>query len=382
MKIFYLINSRIPSEKAEGLEAMKLCEALGELAEVVMIAPFRFNKIKSDPFAFYGVKRNFKIIRLPVVDLISFFSHRVTYALEAVSFSLCSLLYVLFFSQTKDVIFGHDQISLFPVSFFRKKVFYDIHDFPKGRLFLYRRLFKNLRGIVTTNNWKKSELARKFNLAEEKIISCPNGVDFAEFDLKISKSDARKKLGLPEDKFLAGYVGMLKTMGMEKGIDTAIQSLEYLPENVVLSFVGGNKQDIKHYEDLAESLRVKNRVWFAGFVKHDLVPMYLKAFDVLIAPFPKTDHYEYYMCPMKVIEYMATDRPIVATDLHSIREIVSEKESVFVRPDDAKALAKGIKTVMTNESFAKEISENALKKVRNFSWEKRAQAITEFIRSE
>lgn len=379
MKIFYLINSRIPSEKAEGLEAMKLCEALGELAEVVMVAPFRFNAVKSDPFLFYGVKRNFKIIRLPVIDLISFFSHRATYALEATSFSFASVLYLLFFSQTNNVIFGHDQISLFPASFFRKNVFYDIHDFPKGRLFLYRRFFKNLRGIVTTNQWKKSELVKKFSILEDKIISCPNGVDFEEFDVKISKTEARKKLGLPQDKFLVGYVGMLRTMGMEKGIDTAIKALEYLPENVVLMLVGGNKQDIGEYESLAEKKGVKNRVLFAGFVKHEMIPFYLKAFDALIAPFPKTDHYEYYMCPMKVIEYMASGRPMVVSDLHSIREIVSEKECVFVRPDDAKSLSDGIKTLMNNESFAKEISENALKKARNFSWENRARTIVDFM---
>lgn len=379
MKIFYLINSRIPSEKAEGLEAMKLCEALGDLAEVVMVAPSRCNAIKGDPFLFYGVRKNFKILKIPVLDLIPFVSHPVIFWLEAGSFSLVSFLYLLIFSKPSDAVFSHDHISLFSVSFFRKKVFYDIHDFPKGRLFFYRRLFKNLMGIVTTNLWKKSELARKFNLPEEKIISCPNGVDFSEFDLKISKSDARKKLGLPEDKFLAGYVGMLKTMGMEKGIDTAIQALPYLPENVVLTLVGGNKKDIGQYESFAEKSGMKKRVFFAGFVKHEAVPLYLKAFDVLIAPFPKTDHYEFYMCPMKVIEYMASDRPIVASDLNSIHEIVSEKECVFVRPDDAKSLSEGIKTVMNSESFAKEISENALKKARNFSWENRARTIVDFM---
>lgn len=380
MKIFYLINSRIPSEKAEGLEAMKLCEALGEKAEVVMVAPRRWNTEKGDPFVYYGVKNNFTIIRLPVFDLIAFFSHRITFWLEAGSFSLVSFLYLLFFSHTDDVIFGHDQISLFPISFLRNKVFYDIHDFPKGQLFFYRRLFKNLKGVVTTNNWKRTELMRKFGLSETKVISCPNGVEFSKFDISVSKAEAREQLHLPADKFLVGYVGMLKTMGMEKGIDTAITSLKYLPANVVLVLVGGNKQDVEQYEKLAEKLEVRNQVLFVGWVKHDVIPLYLKAFDALIAPFPKTDHYEFYMCPMKVIEYMASGRPMVVSSLHSIREIVTEKESIFVRPDDAPALSEGIKNIITHENFAKEISENALQKAKNYSWENRAEAIINFMK--
>lgn len=402
-KIFYLINSRMPTEKAEGVEAMKLCEAFAEARgytrsddnaadtrgnqresafaiEVEMVAPRRLNKIKEDPFAFYGVERNFEIVKLPVIDLIPFLSSKIIFWIEAVTFSISCLIYLLIYSRKNDIIFSHNQISLFLISFLRKNAFYDIHDFPKKQTGLYGRLFKNLAGIITTNKWKREQLIKKFKLDEKKVFSWPNGVDLEKFDLKISKEEARRKLNLPQDKYLAGYVGMLKTMGMGKGIETAIESLKFLLENVMLVLVGGSKEDVDEYKKAAEGAGLVEKVNFVGWVKHELIPYYLKAFDVLIAPFPRNDHYEFYMCPMKILEYMASKRPIVASDLNSIRELISGKESVLIQPESEEALASGIKQIIENQQFADEISSSAFNKARNFTWRSRAQAIINFIK--
>ncbi|MFA4818122.1 MAG: glycosyltransferase family 4 protein [Parcubacteria group bacterium] len=379
MKIFYLINSRIPTEKAEGIEAMKLCEALAKTAEVVMVAPVRFNKIKEDPFSFYNIEKKFRLVRLPAIDLIPFFNSKIIFWLEAVSFAAAAFFYLLFFSKKEDVIFSHDQISLYPATFIRKWTIYDIHDFPRGRLNFYRRLFKNLAGVITTNRWKRQKLISDFGLTENKVISQPNGVDLAKFDLMISKEEARVKFGLPQEKILVGYVGMLKTMSMEKGIETAIRSLKYLSNQTFLVLVGGRKEDIEEYKKVAEDAGLSQRTIFVGWVKHETVPSYLKAFDVLIAPFPKQDHYDYYMCPMKILEYMASGRPIVTSDLNSIREIISEEESVLVRPDNVEALAEGIKSVLNDQPLAEKKSARAFEKLKNFSWDKRAQIILNFI---
>ena len=412
MKIFYLINSRMPTEKAEGVEAMKLCEAFAKARgytrsddntadtrgnyisgnqrsnqresasiEVEMVAPRRLNKIKEDPFAFYGVERNFKIVKLPVIDLIPFLSSKIIFWIEAISFSVSCLIYLLIYSKKEDIIFSHDQISLFLISFLRKNAFYDIHDFPRGGFGLYGCLFKNLAGIITTNKWKREQLIKKFKLNENKILSWPNGVDLEKFDLKISKEEARKKLDLPQDKILVGYVGMLKTMGMGKGIETAIGALKFLLENVMLVLVGGSEEDVDEYEKAAERAGLVEKVNFVGWVKHELIPYYLKAFDVLIAPFPRNDHYEFYMCPMKILEYMASKRPIVASDLNSIRELISEKESVLIQPESEEALAAGIKQIIENQQFADEISSSAFNKAQNFTWQNRAQAIINFMES-
>lgn len=381
MKIFYLINSRIPTEKAEGLEAMKLCEALADLAKLEFIAPRRFNKIKQDPFVFYGAKNNFKIKKLPVIDFMPIVSGRIVFWLEAISFSLAAFFYLLFNSNKNDIIFSHDQISLQLVSLIRRNVFYDMHDFPRSRFWLYRSLFKRLRGITTTNNWKREQLIKKFNLEENKILAWPNGVELEKFNINISKEEARKKLNLPTDKILIGYVGMLKTMGMEKGIDTAIEAMKLLSESARLVLVGGRQEDVEYYKNFTDKLGLRERVLFIGWAEHRAIPLYLKAFDLVIAPFPKSDHYNYYMSPMKIFEYMASGRPIVASDLNSIREIINDESAALVKPDSAQALAEGVNLVLNDKRLAEKISARAYEKVKNFSWQSRAQAIINFIKS-
>jgi len=62
MKIYYLANARIPTEKAHGFQIMKMCEGFANQGvNVELIIPQRYNYIKDDPFKFYGIRNNFKI---------------------------------------------------------------------------------------------------------------------------------------------------------------------------------------------------------------------------------------------------------------------------------------------------------------------------------
>ena len=67
----------------------------------------------------------------------------------------------------------------------------------------------------------------------------------------IDKNEARKILNLPVDKNIVGYVGLFKTMGMEKGINTMILSLKNLSEKVIMVFIGGKDEEITEYKKLA-----------------------------------------------------------------------------------------------------------------------------------
>ena len=105
----------------------------------------------------------------------------------------------------------------------------------------------------------------------------------------------------------------------------------------------------------------------------------MKAFNVCAMPFPRNEHYAYHMSPLKLFEYMASKRPIVASDLPSIREILNEESAILVEPGNPKALAEGIKKVLQDEELAKKLAENAHRDVQQYSWEKRAEKILEFM---
>ncbi len=379
-KIFLIFHGRFPSEKAAALFAAKSAEAFASAGrEVVLLVPRRLGRFKKSATDFYGVKNNFQAVFLPVIDLFPFpilkwFAFYVSF----VSFSVSAFMYLRRHAERGVVIYSNESLPLFLASFSFLNTVYEIHDFPKNKFF-YRRLFGRVKYIVATNRWKKEQLQKIFGIAPAQIIAEPNAVSLEEFENLPSQKDLRVRLNFPEESKIVCYLGMLRTMGMEKGILTALKALQGLPKNTVLLLVGGSDEDIAFYRKRTEKLGELLRVIFAGLVPHKDVPLYLSASDVLIAPFPKNAHYEFYMSPMKIFEYMASGRPIVASDMVSIREILNESTAALVLPDDADSLREGIARVLDDKEIARNLSERARDTVSNFTWAKRAQRILNFI---
>ena len=152
----------------------------------------------------------------------------------------------------------------------------------------------------------------------------------------------------------------------------------------LLCCVGGNEQEIKDYQDVAQGLGLSlERVIFVERVPPFRIPLYLKAFDVLVMPFPWVSHYAFFMSALKLFEYMAACKPITASDLPSIREILQDgKNGVLVEPDNAKALAEGIKKVLEDGSLARSVANQARQDANEYSWDNRCKNILRFINLE
>src|SRR5687768_11553111 len=94
MKIKYIANIRLPTEKAHGVQIMKMCEAFALAgADVELIVPRRRSIIHEDPFTYYGVRKNFSITKLFTVDLIGVIP-RLGFWVESIFFSLSLILHL------------------------------------------------------------------------------------------------------------------------------------------------------------------------------------------------------------------------------------------------------------------------------------------------
>jgi len=377
MRLIYIANMRLPTEKAHGIQIMKMCEAFALSGiEVELVVPWRFNPMKEDPFEYYGVEKNFEITKLPCIDLMPLarFLGRLAFWIQSFSFAKSAFWYAFF--KKADIIYSRDVPPLFFLSFFKRNLVWENHN--RNFNFIVRRVLKKCRKIIViTKGLKDFYISKGAEL--DKILVAPDGVDIEKFNIDISKEKARQKLNLPLDKILIGYAGMFRTMGMEKGIDVAVKTLNYLDEQHILVLVGGRNKDIEFYQKLAKDWSLEDRVLFIGQVKHREVPFYLKAFDVLIAPFPDNEHYRLYMSPLKIFEYMASQRPIAASDLPSLREVLNEENSVLIEPDNPRSLAEGVKNILQNADLADKISKQAYSDVQKYTWEKRAERILGFV---
>ncbi len=375
MKIFYLANIRLPTEKAHGIQIMNMCAAFAVCGvEVVLIVPRRKNSIKDNPFHFYTIKPSFTIIYLPCLDLIPFekWLGRAAFYIQSLSFLMVCRVYALF--KNYDYIYTRD---LWVTSLFTS-VILELHTIS-GRIKKMLSLWKKhlSKCIVLTQAMARD--LEHIGFLPSQIKVAPDGVDLPRFQVGETKTGAREKVGLPNDKILLGYVGMLRTMGVEKGLSILVQALVGLSEQVCLVVVGGHNDDIFAYQTLACSLGVEDRVFFVGQVPHAMIPVYLRSFDMVAAPFPPTEHYMHYMSPLKLFEYMASGKPIIASDLPSMREVLNEEGAFWVKEHNADVWREKIAYVLLHTAEAEQKAVISYEGVKKLQWQDRAERIIDFL---
>lgn len=375
MKLVYLTTARIPDDWAHVLQILTMCEAFGKAGvEVELLAPKRARTIAIDPYVYAGVEEVFRITKLPCIDLFPGTENSFLFYVRVFSFLIVARLYLLF--RSFDVLYTREHLAGLMFNNF----VYEVHSRPDAGKGLYARLWKKARAFVVLTSFMKDTYV-KAGIPSTRIHIAADGVRLDEFALPVAKPEARRRLGLPEDAYLYGYVGTLKTMQMEKGVACGIDALAELDNRVRFYVVGGEQEDIDEYKAYAEREGVAERTVFVGKVAHADIPLYLAAFDVVIAPFPDFEHYRYYMSPLKIFEYLAAGVPMIVSDIPSLREILTDETAVFIPPADAHALAAALMDLRDDPQKGRALANAARADAKRFTWDARAKGILAFIRS-
>jgi glycosyltransferase involved in cell wall biosynthesis len=344
-KLFYVGNVRLPTEKAHGIQIIKNCEALARMGvEVELVIPKRKNSITQDVFEYYDVAKTFKVTYLPCWDLVRW--GRFGYWIELLTFFERAVWYLLF---QKGNFYTREEFLAFCLKLLGKSVVWEAH---MGQKNIFVRCLAWFRVPVVVISHGLKELYLDLGMNVEDILVAPDGVDLQLFEMRISRQEARRKLGLSEEGRLVVYTGSLYAW---KGVETLNQAALMLPDVQVLVVTG------KSYAE---------------------IPLYLKAANVLVIPnSAQSDISKKYTSPMKLFEYMASGTPIVASDLPSLREVLDESLAYFFTPDNAADLAKVINKAITEARDADGKAKQALHEVTKYTWERRSEKILSFIKS-
>jgi glycosyltransferase involved in cell wall biosynthesis len=389
MKLLYIANIRLPTEKAHGLQIVQNCEAFADAgAQVTLWVARRVNtpelRAIRDVWAHYGVKQNFALRRLPCIDLLPLVPGRVDRVAQVIfliqlwTFALVAAGRAIF--AQADVIYSRDEAVLLLLSLIkpRRALAYEAHTRSHGRIgrALQKRVVRRV-GQVFAVTGKLGEDLIGLGAQADCVHVAHDGIRRERFEGVPEQGAARRKIGWSADAFVVGYVGRLQTMAMDKGVATLVEALAKVG-GCALALVGGpDETAVELRARWVELGQDEARFLYAGQVAPERVPLYLSAFDVCAMPFPWTTHFAYYASPIKLFEYMASRRALVASDLPSIAEVVTDGESaLLVPPSDVDALAEAIRRLKDDAGLRARLAENAYALVmEKYTWEARAKHI-------
>ena len=385
MTILYAADIRFPLERANGVHTMETCAALAARGHSVhmLVRPDTVSPSR-EPLAYYGVPptARIRIDRAPVFG---------PPALRRVGY-LSRLAQRVLQRRRWDVVYTPELIlasaALRWPGPLRPPVVYESHNFrpafaanlpelvtglpAAGRFKLARlwrrerRVWRGAEGYVTTTHALASDLKAHFG-DRSRAITAPNGV-------RLDPARRYQPYSRGARPPVVAYAGHFYPYN---GAHLLIEALALLPGACGL-IIGGHPRDVADGERLralASARGLTERVTFTGLVPPDEVLPRLREADVLVQPLIDAP-YTRYASAMKLFDYMAAGRPIVAFDLASTREVVSDGRTArLVEPGSVEALAAGIHDVLEDPALAGRLAQAAFEEVANYTWERRAQRI-------
>jgi glycosyltransferase involved in cell wall biosynthesis len=253
---------------------------------------------------------------------------------------------------------------------------------PIGQLWLLNR-FERLNQRAADFIFVVSDVQRRglaeANVPSEKVIVNPNGADTDVFRPDIGGREVRRRFGI-EDKTVIGFIG---TFGPWHGAPVLAQAARVLAPDVDCHFLFiGDGEERAQTESIIEAAGVS--ATFTGRVSHREVPAHLDACDILVSPqVPSTDGSEFFGSPTKLFEYMSMAKPIIASRLGQIAEVIADgQDGLLVEPGDANALARVIEKLAHDEALRTRLGAAARQKViERYTWKKNAARVFDEVRS-
>jgi glycosyltransferase involved in cell wall biosynthesis len=362
-KLLYISNSIIPSQYANSVHVMKMCQALQQNDFEVELLCYTQNETfdENEVFDKYGIETKFKLKAFFLKNMRAKFFQK-----------FFSILWVLVNYDKKSLIYGRDVYGVYLASLLGFDVIYETHGLPSTKLYgmIENKLLKSKKLkklVVISDKLKEIYLENSILKDSEKILVLHDGAD--ELDLSINGID----LG---DGFHIGYIGSLYYEG--RGIDIILEVAKLNPD-FTFHLIGGKDEEVQYWKKLA----TKN-VKFYGFLPHSEASKYLLSFDVVLMPYQKDlkladnkVNTSSWMSPMKMFEYMAAKKAIVSSDLPVIREVLNEQNSILVKADNVDSWSKAVKELCNNEDLRNKIAKKScIDFLNQYSWKKRAEIIS------
>jgi glycosyltransferase involved in cell wall biosynthesis len=356
---------------------MKMCSAFAACgAEIQLAVPLQAGDggggVDVDPCRYYDIANPFPLVRLgglPLCKRSYAFALRIFGALRRGRFR-------------PDLVYSRDLLGGFAALLAGYPLVLEIHHPMRASGWLHGRLFewivrhRNFTRLVVITHALKGWHLRESRIAPDKILVAPDGADLPravpEVPCPVEFADTRR--------FRVAYVGSLYD---GKGLEVVVPLARLLPE-MDFHVLGGSGELLQHWRQLTAA---DANLFFHGYCPPSVVAPFLDAMDVLLVPNQRTVHsvggseIGRWTSPLKLFEYMAAGKPIVASDLEVLREIlVHEGNCLLCPPEDLAAWKQALERLHDDRQLAERIAANARTELSSrYTWERRAKRLLDSL---
>lgn len=252
------------------------------------------------------------------------------------------------------------------------RVVYDMHHMVRTKLgaFITRRIVRHMRcvGQSVISSGMLQRLAAIGAVHQNAVIR-RNGASPAPSG---SQDERRPE---PRPEFTVMYSGSLAP---ERGVDILADVAQALPPTIRFEIFGGSVAETERLNRLLYERGVRERFVLHGKLSHDVVTMELQRADALLALYTSRVTNVLVMCPMKLIEYFAQGRPIIAADFPTIQELVVDRvNGLLYVPENASSLAAAISLVASDSVLSASLAASARRSAALLSWTRNAEQLLE-----
>jgi len=195
--------------------------------------------------------------------------------------------------------------------------------------------------IVTVSSALRDKIIG-FGISPDRITVQRNSVDGAAFTIR-DIGQVRIQLGLSPERKMICYVGNLKP---EKGVDVLVSAMDHLVHrlacDVDLMIVGSGSEE-EMLRARIRQLSLDKHIYFMGRRSHTEIPLWISAADVFCLPSRREG------CPNVVLEALASGRPVVASAVGGVPELINPNTGILVPSDDPVAMAQGLRTALERD---------------------------------
>ena len=375
-----VLYARFPSEMAYSHHIIQVAKGFVENnCDVNIYYPKTYNKktLKETPEEYYGDLTNVTFIQINNIDITSFKIYEISpNFVRKFLYSLNTFIWSRKLKKNRNENFvwsTNPNILLIAKKYF-KYVIYEKHGQAKYIQKLSISILKKSTNtlMIGVTEFAFNELSKNFNNA----LYLTNGVD--------KNFISKKEKPLPSNPVTIGYIGMLETYGVDKGVLNSIKEIDKLSTETKLNIevIGGPEHKLNELRDFIETSNEDKNYSVKPSIPHNEVSEVLRNFDIGIVPYPNDSHMNKYASPMKIFEMAACGVPILASDIKSHKELEKFNLGIsYFRNGDFADFSLRLQEHILDPDLRKKLSQLSLKNIGILSWDNRMNTVLTSARS-